>query len=112
MAAGPLAEIERLSPGTVLVRSPDAAALRTALLRGTARGGAADRVDLMPDGTLCVYGLADSAVADLAAAEQLRVYGLSAGTSLEQLFLRLAGDGAPAGLDRPSALTDEGRNRR
>ncbi|MFJ7196473.1 MULTISPECIES: ABC transporter ATP-binding protein [unclassified Streptomyces] len=112
VAAGPLAEVERLSPGTVLVRSPDAAALRAALLRGTARGGAADRVDLMPDGTLCVYGMADSAVADLAAAERLRVYGLSAGTSLEQLFLRLAGDGEPAGPGGPAVLTDEGRNRR
>ncbi|MEE1772926.1 ATP-binding cassette domain-containing protein [Streptomyces sp. JV185] len=111
VAAGPLAEVERLSPGTVLVRSPDAAALRAALLRGTARGGAADRVDLMPDGTLCVYGMTNSAVADLAAAERLRVYGLSAGTSLEQLFLRLAGDGEPAGPDRPAVLTDEGRNR-
>ncbi|MGW2085274.1 ABC transporter ATP-binding protein [Streptomyces sp. NPDC001880] len=112
VAAGEPAEIERLSPGTVLVRSPDAAALRAVLLRGTAEGGAADRVDLMPDGTLCVHGMADSAVADLAAAERLRVYGLSAGTSLEQLFLRLAGDGEPAGRDRPPALTDERWNQR
>ncbi|MFD7494017.1 ABC transporter ATP-binding protein [Streptomyces sp. NPDC059832] len=112
VAAGPLTEIERLSPGTVLVRSPDAAALRAALLRGTAGAGAADRVDLMPDGTLRVYGMADSAVADLAAAERLRVYGLTAKTSLEQLFLRLAGDDAPAGHDRPPALANEERDRR
>ncbi|MFB6872759.1 ABC transporter ATP-binding protein [Streptomyces sp. NPDC056323] len=111
VAAGPMAEVERLSPGTVLVRSPDAAALRAALLRGTARDGAADRVELLPDGTLRVYGMADWAVADLAAAERLRVHGLTAGGGLEQLFLRLAGDGEPAGPGRPAALTDEGRNR-
>ncbi|WP_326768444.1 ATP-binding cassette domain-containing protein [Streptomyces sp. NBC_01591] len=111
VAAGPLAEIERSSPGTVLVRSPDAAALRAALLRGTARGGAADRVDLMPDGTLCVYGMADSAVADLAAAERLRIHGLTAGAGLEQLFLRLAGDDGPAGGDGPPVRANEKADR-
>ncbi|WP_406500984.1 ATP-binding cassette domain-containing protein [Streptomyces sp. NBC_01590] len=107
VAAGPMAEIERSSPGTVLVRSPDATALRAALLRGTARDGAADRVDLMPDGSLRVYGMADRTVADLAAAERLRVYGLTVGGGLEQLFLRLAGDDGAAGHDQPPVRTDE-----
>ncbi|WP_329588389.1 ATP-binding cassette domain-containing protein [Streptomyces sp. NBC_01362] len=112
VAAGPLSEIERSSPGTVLVRSPDAAELRAVLLRGTARDGAADRVDLMADGSLRVYGMADRAVADLAAAERLRVHGLSAEAGLEQLFLRLAGDDGPAGGDGPPVPANEKAARR
>ncbi|MGW1842060.1 ABC transporter ATP-binding protein [Streptomyces sp. NPDC001966] len=111
VAAGPMAEVERLAPGTVLVRSPDAAALRAALLRGTARDGAADRVDLLPDGTLRVYGMTDADVADLAAVERLRVHGLAAGGGLEQLFLQLAGDGEPARADESAALMGRGQNR-
>ncbi|MFD7528020.1 ABC transporter ATP-binding protein [Streptomyces sp. NPDC059849] len=103
VVAGPLSEIERSSPGTVLVRSPDAAKLRAALLRGTVRDGAADRVDLMTDGSLRVYGMADRAVADLAAAEGLRVHGLTAEAGLEQLFLRLAGDDGPTGGNGPAS---------
>ncbi|MFF3954821.1 ABC transporter ATP-binding protein [Streptomyces sp. NPDC001890] len=111
VAAGPMAEVERLAPGTVLVRSSDAAALRAALLRGTARDGAADRVDLLADGTLRVYGMTDADVADLAAAERLRVHGLAAGGGLEQLFLQLAGDGEPARADESAALMGRGQNR-
>lgn len=96
VAAGSLAEMESFTPAAVLVRSPDAEALRTALLTAGPDGTpAATRVDLAEEGSLRVYGMADSAIADLAAAAGLRVHGLATEeTSLEQLFFRMTGDGA------------------
>ncbi|CAM5368631.1 MULTISPECIES: ABC transporter ATP-binding protein [Streptomyces] len=91
VAAGPLADIERYRPATVLVRSPDAERLRTLILDGT-RGPAAEVVTA-DDGSLRVRGLTAAEIADLASAAGLRVHELSAGsTSLEQLFLDLTQD--------------------
>jgi ABC-2 type transport system ATP-binding protein len=87
VAAGPLQEMERFSPSTVLVRSPDAAALRAALLR---QAGGGVRVETVDDRSLRVSAMTEAAVADLAAAAGLRVHGLATEmSSLEQLFFRL-----------------------
>ncbi|MFF9593520.1 ABC transporter ATP-binding protein [Streptomyces sp. NPDC014646] len=115
VAAGPLAEMERFVPRSVLVRSPDAAALRDALLRESS--GAQVRVETAQDGWLRVYGATDTVVADLAAAAGLRVHGLvTEEASLEQLFFRLTGDGdgarEPAAAGAAASHTnDEGIER-
>ncbi|MFE3598200.1 ABC transporter ATP-binding protein [Streptomyces sp. NPDC059142] len=103
VAAGPLAEMERLRPSVVLVRSPDAAALRTLLLDGGPAGSAASHVESGHDGALRIHGLTTARVADLASAAGLRVHELATeDTSLEQLFFELTGDTA----------ADAGRNTR
>ncbi|MFE7463348.1 ABC transporter ATP-binding protein [Streptomyces sp. NPDC057499] len=113
VAAGPLAEMERFTPRSVLVRSPDAVALRDALIRDASGGQV--RVEAAQDGWLRVYGLTDSAVADVAAAGGLRVHGLVVEeASLEQLFFRLTGDGGRAPAPDGSAApypTEEGIQR-
>ncbi|MFC4561095.1 ABC transporter ATP-binding protein [Nocardiopsis mangrovi] len=94
VAAGPLREMERDLPATVLVRSPDAAELRAALLSA---GGGRTRVETVSDDGLRVYGMRDADIADLAGSKGLRVYGLTAEEAgLERLFFRLTGDGDPA----------------
>ncbi|MFD3916239.1 ABC transporter ATP-binding protein [Streptomyces sp. NPDC058603] len=93
VAAGPLREMERFRPSTVLVRSPDAEALKKVLLRGTADGVAAQSVETGHDGALRVHGLATAQIADLASAAGLRVHELlTEDTSLEQLFFELTAD--------------------
>ncbi|MEV8391105.1 MULTISPECIES: ABC transporter ATP-binding protein [unclassified Streptomyces] len=94
VAAGPLREMARLSPSTVLVRSPDAEALKKVLLRGTPHGLAAARnVETGHDGALRVRGLSTAQIADLASAAGLRVHELlTEDTSLERLFFELTSD--------------------
>ncbi|WP_186784040.1 ATP-binding cassette domain-containing protein [Streptomyces sp. CBG33] len=93
VAAGPLEEIARRRPPTVLVRSPDAEQLRALILDGTRGPDAA--VATAEDGSLRVSGLTAAETADLAAAAGLRVHGLGAeDSSLEQLFLDLTQDRA------------------
>ncbi|MFE4539278.1 ABC transporter ATP-binding protein [Streptomyces scopuliridis] len=93
VAAGPLREMERSRPSAVLVRSPDAEALKAALLRGTSDGVAARSVETGRDGALRVRGLATAQIADLASAAGLRVHELlTEDTSLERLFFELTAD--------------------
>ncbi|MFE2944428.1 ABC transporter ATP-binding protein [Streptomyces sp. NPDC059255] len=98
VAAGPLAEMERFRPSTVLVRSPDAEPLKKLLLKGDPERGAASQVESGQNGALRVHGLTTEQVADLASAAGLRVYELATeDTSLEQLFFELTGDGERTG---------------
>jgi ABC-2 type transport system ATP-binding protein len=94
VAAGPWSQLA--GPPAVLVRSPDADRLATAL-RHSRPDGAAPRVETVGDDRLRVHGLDAPGVADLAAAHRLRVHELVAeSTSLEQLFLQLTTDKAAA----------------
>ncbi|SCF11762.1 ABC-2 type transport system ATP-binding protein [Micromonospora viridifaciens] len=88
LAAGPWAQLT--GPPTVVVRSPDADALHTALAGTHAERDGPDR--------LRIHGLDAPAVAELAARHRLRVHELTTErTGLEQLFLRLtAGEATTA----------------
>ncbi|MEW2441333.1 ABC transporter ATP-binding protein [Micromonospora marina] len=89
VAAGPWSRLA--GPPTVLVTSPDADALATALT------AAAGSVETAGPGRLRVRGLDAPRVADLAADHRLRVHELvTETTSLEQLFLDLTTDPAEA----------------
>ncbi|MCF6466924.1 ATP-binding cassette domain-containing protein [Nonomuraea sp. MG754425] len=86
LAAGPLRELSGTTQA-VLVRTPDAAALRP-ILAGEAR-----RVDATGPQDLRVHGLDPARIADLAAAHGLRVHGLTTEhRSLEEIFLDLTGE--------------------
>ncbi|WP_433393880.1 ABC transporter ATP-binding protein [Micromonospora sp. KLBMP9576] len=83
VAAGPWAQLT--GPPVVVVRTPDADALRTALADTHVEHEGPDR--------LRVHGLDTPTVADVAARHRLRVHELTTEhTSLEQLFLRLTTD--------------------
>ncbi len=89
VAAGPWSRLT--GPPTVLVTSPDAEALATALT------AAAGSVEAAGPGRLRVRGLDAPRVADLAADHRLRVHELVIETtSLEQLFLDLTTEKAEA----------------
>ncbi|MGW4501297.1 ABC transporter ATP-binding protein [Micromonospora sp. NPDC004336] len=85
VAAGPWAQLT--GPPTVVVRTPDADALLTALTGAHVERDGPDR--------LRVHGLDTPTVADIAARHRLRVHELTTGhAGLEQLFLRLTTDQA------------------
>ncbi|MGW4855760.1 ABC transporter ATP-binding protein [Streptomyces sp. NPDC004288] len=91
VAAAPLGELERSAPGSVLVRSPDASALRGELLHRGRQAGVT--VDAAADGWLRVRNLTDHAVADVAARAGLRVHGLMTRQGgLEEMYLRLTAE--------------------
>ncbi|GGM48317.1 ABC transporter ATP-binding protein [Dactylosporangium sucinum] len=93
VAAGPWSRLA--GPPAVLVTSPDAEALASALTAGPANGGAVPFVEVVGPDRLRVHGLDAPGVADLAAARRLRVHELvTESTSLEQLFLHLTTDEA------------------
>ncbi|MGW0436655.1 ABC transporter ATP-binding protein [Micromonospora sp. NPDC003197] len=96
VAAGPWSRLA--GPPAVLVTSPDADLLAAALAAGPGTAPTtAPRIESAGPDQLRVYGLDTATVADLAAAQRLRIHQLTTeNPSLEHLFLHLTTDKATA----------------